>query len=908
MKKFTALTVLFTVLFNMSGCASQPANTPQTGNTSQNQTQAAPELTAQTPTDAQIFANPFTQQFEDTDTQMKSMASNDSYHTVISAGPLYAGKESDQQPGLKRFRELKLALVDQIMQAISKADTDGRTYAVDLKALKDKYIDYLGRTLEQNKKLGSQMKEETKGIIEPEVAYTANFAVYKSTDPSSTDQDSVKALLQYQQVYLTLQNISLLSDDTAQTTGGLLTLQTALQNSGDANMKAIADDIEANSPSMVDSLGQKLSDLQQSAANIDGMLKQIDTAEYYMGQASAQYMQTQLADLNTKLAGLTPNANLTADDIAFMKNLTKYYGDFAGQIKQNLDQVDKSKLLSFATPAPAQGLIPLANAQTSLDPEEGYGSKALGFLTSAAKATYNAGTTAGKFTWNAGKTLISGTKTAIGVTLDTMAATTQSAKDIIGGGLSGDSLHQIGQNIKDNFHQVADNYNEGRSGSDILTTAHDYFDSVEKAGGNLAASAVEKTIGKGWTSWAAGHVGKLTVNLFTSLGKGITAVANKSSTNGEIAEGLLDIACSFIGGSKVIATGSEMLSGSKQLLKNFGEQGFNFIAKTLWAGDVAAAKALREELKLGAKMTAKELEQALFMNASDIAFKEGMVKEMQAAGAKLTQELKGLITGGAKTIAENIPNEIAKNFKEFVKDEFENTLKGLGEGILSGLGDNFTKYFNNVVGNKIDDIIKELTKEAVDSGKIPGLAVIPDINDLAGHWGNGSMVITDVAVTDEFKKKAKDEGCDYTAIEQQKGKSVPLDLLMEPTSATGGNLTIKSSDGKPQIIPFTYADGVITAQYSEQGANINLNMNVSMEDGKIKSSGPMTIDYGNGGLKITASTDASKPAPGEPTPPKPTQPATPPLSPTPAPAPAPTTPANQNPPYPPPAPNDFANT
>jgi len=60
------------------------------------------------------------------------------------------------------------------------------------------------------------------------------------------------------------------------------------------------------------------------------------------------------------------------------------------------------------------------------------------------------------------------------------------------------------------------------------------------------------------------------------------------------------------------------------------------------------------------------------------------------------------------------------------------------------------------------------------------------------------------------------EGCDYSAIEQQKGKSQTMDVNFQPTSANGGNMTIKMSDGKPQSIPFTYEDGVIKASYSDR--------------------------------------------------------------------------------------------
>jgi len=108
------------------------------------------------------------------------------------------------------------------------------------------------------------------------------------------------------------------------------------------------------------------------------------------------------------------------------------------------------------------------------------------------------------------------------------------------------------------------------------------------------------------------------------------------------------------------------------------------------------------------------------MNAEDIAFKEKMVQELKGTGAKLMEELKGLIGEGAETVAENATNGLVKNYEEFVKTQFANSLKGLGDAVVAVLGDDLNKYFNNVVGNGLDDIIKAIIKENADKGKIPG--------------------------------------------------------------------------------------------------------------------------------------------------------------------------------------------
>jgi hypothetical protein len=802
-------------------------------------------------TDEQIAANPFTTKYEYSEPQIKSLTENDTFETITEAGPLYVGNTTYEQPGLKKFQEMKSVLVEKIMKATDQLNVDSESFAKDLKALKEKYTDFLGLALEQNKKLGKAFKELTKDIIEPEVKYTTNFALIASIQPETATNSAVSALLKYQKAYLVLENTELLSQDTANTVNGLLTLATALNNDSSASMKTIGSSIETEVGPMVDTLGVSLAKLQKQQAEIATMFKQIDTAEYYMGMASVQYMEENLPDLETKIATLTPKDNLTAEDIEFIKELTTQYKDFASEIKSELENVDQKTLLAFEDKP--ETFVPLAFAEN-----EGYAQKAFGAL----KSTYEAGKSVGQFTWSTAKSAFNGVKTVAGVTLDTLGAGTKSTADVIYGVANGNSASDITTEIGKNFKQVGQNLKDGKSGSEILKTAGGYFEGAENAGGKAAETLVEKTVGKGWSSWMAGHVGKLTVNMFTSLGKGITKVADTQATTGEILEGTLDIGLSFIGGSKVIVSGSQAMRGSKEAIKLMGQKGINFLGKVLNSGDLKTLRGISSEILSTTKLSGAQIEK-LLSNSLNIEFKEGLQQEIIDIGKKLNEKFMTLIKEGGATLGENATTGAKAAYKEFVQDTFQNSLKGYKDALLGVLGKDFTAYVDNLVANKADDMIKSIIKNYVDKGIIPGILTEPELKDLAGSWDGGNIVIKDVEVSDEFRAKAEKEGCDISEIEKKKGEKQTMKMSLSPTSENGGNMIIKVADGEEQSIPFTYKDGIISGTFSQEGGTMAINLKATEENGSFKTEGSVVVDFGGGGLKMTADASASKPIPGD---------------------------------------------
>jgi|GEM_PF-2152916 len=838
MKKAISFVLLVAIFFPLVACS--PKEAPDGG------------------TIEQVTAKPFSMEYDYSESRIKSLTENDDLITIGEAGPFYAGNAQYEQPLLKKFQALKIAFVNDVMKNVEQLNLDSKAYAVKLKEVKDKYVDVLGQTLEQNKKLGKQMKEVAKGMIAPEVHYTANFVVFDSIGTDSTNP-AASALMKFQKTYLSLSTASLLTEDTANTVGGIMTLQTALQNSSDAALQGIAGSIESDFSASVNTLGEMLASLQEKAQAIGTQLKQIESAEYYLGMASVQYIDENMVTLQPMVDGLAPNANLTADDVAFIKELTANFKDLTATIKEELDAVDKNELLTYVPQN--DPLIPLVYAE-----ESGYGGQALGILSSIGKSAFQGAKTIGKFTWETAKTSYNAATTVAGVTVDTLGAHTKSAADVIYGVANGNTVGEITSEIGKNYTKVGENFKAGKSGSETMKTATGYFEGAEEAGGQAASAVVEKTLGKGWTSWVAGHAGKLTVNLFTSLGKGITKVANTQSTQGEVAEGVLDIGMSFIGGSKVIASGSQVKTAAKEGLKNLGEKGLNFLGQTVFKGDLKALKGMSAEILANTKLTPAQVEQ-LLSNAINIEVKEGIEKELVAASAKINQKFLELFKSGAKTIGENATAGAREAYKEFVEQTFESSLKGLGDSLVAVLGKDFKTYVDNLIANKADDLIKEITKNLIDKGVIPGIPTAPDLKDLAGTWGEGFMTITDIYVAEELKKSPSNpEGCDVSELEAKKGVKQSLEISLQPDSESGGMMTIKMAGDDAKAIPFTYADGVITASLSQDKATVSVNMSVSQEGESFKANGGLEVNYLNGGVKIKADSGASKSVPKPPAP------------------------------------------
>ncbi|MEA3322759.1 MAG: hypothetical protein U9Q12_00910 [Patescibacteria group bacterium] len=161
------------------------------------------------------------------------------------------------------------------------------------------------------------------------------------------------------------------------------------------------------------------------------------------------------------------------------------------------------------------------------------------------------------------------------------------------------------------------------------------------------------------------------------------------------------------------------------------------------------------------------------------------------------------------------------------------------------------KYFSEPDGKKkYEEYIKEEF----------GVGMYPAIEDLKGD-SIGGVTVTDIKITDEFRQKLENgegpEGCDLAALEELKGKENPMKLTFNPTSATGGQVTMNDGDS----MPFSYYDGKIEITIIDDENDMDGKIFIDAtkkEDGTIVLDGKMHVDYMGGDISIKGDVNVQK--------------------------------------------------
>jgi len=161
------------------------------------------------------------------------------------------------------------------------------------------------------------------------------------------------------------------------------------------------------------------------------------------------------------------------------------------------------------------------------------------------------------------------------------------------------------------------------------------------------------------------------------------------------------------------------------------------------------------------------------------------------------------------------------------------------------------------VCDEMDNCPEDLNEDQADADN-DGMGNVcdfdaPHISEIAGTWP-GTITVTEVSITPEFRQRADEEGCDVTEVEESVDKVKPFSITITPTSETGGNIIMSGADTNEQSIPFTYVNGVLKASMSESDASVNINMSFNRN----QSNGTVDLDYLQGSMKVSAKVDVSK--------------------------------------------------
>jgi hypothetical protein len=157
------------------------------------------------------------------------------------------------------------------------------------------------------------------------------------------------------------------------------------------------------------------------------------------------------------------------------------------------------------------------------------------------------------------------------------------------------------------------------------------------------------------------------------------------------------------------------------------------------------------------------------------------------------------------------------------------------------------RYFSEPDGKKqYEDYLKERFK----------IGMYPTIDELAGDW-TGTLTITEVTASEEFKSQGNEEGCDLAALEEMIGKTNPITLNIKPNNKTGGMVTIVT-DEDAQPMPFTYNDGEFEAPIYQDKATGKIHLSATKNDEALAMNGSMYVSYGNDDVKVKATVSVTK--------------------------------------------------
>ncbi len=661
----------------------------------------------------------FTTQTEWTDVDTLALGDNDDFDSILMGGPYYAGRHAYDIPALSEYGALRASTVSRAIE---------QTMAVrDAAIALQKPTTQLQEAVITFTKDATKADKTTKGMMRPVAdafvgARVKEEALKASIDALvvSTDAPLAHAALEYQKTVLALELASTVQSDLARSLGICAHLSSAgLVRSDDVGR--LAGTLDAACEKVA--FSEPLTTLQSTVVTLGDTLDRLDRADALFARATIDAARLQLPDLKAKVDGLQPRDGLDADTIALAKEqLTAIEGALA--------QLDTTLVVPAAM-AHDGGFFPLAYA-------DGYLSSALGLLKSGASVAASATKTAASYTWSGVKLAASATKTTAGVLVDLTKATVDSTTDAILGATNGKSLSDVAATTKGHFTTVAQNFTNGTSGAQVYADAGALLEGVEESGKKLAESAVASTVGSGWTSWIAGHTAKTTIGMFTGFGKGIYKLGNPTSTKGQLAEGALEVGLSFVGGSKVLVKGTQVMKGAPTAMKSVTLKTINVMEKEAAASEIALLKSINAKILKSPKPSAADM-QRLVMNSEAITAKEAVVTSLKAAGTAIDLELAALAKKGGAAIWTNLTTDAAKSFNDFVKESFTRSLSGLLEAARTAIGKSPKEFLNELISEKGDDLIQSIARTAIDG--LPLYGAVDFTGTYTAMWNTGSATM-----------------------------------------------------------------------------------------------------------------------------------------------------------------------
>jgi hypothetical protein len=797
---------------------------------------------------------PFTLDYTLTQADYDFFVGSDTVDTAIVHSPFYAGNQPLPSQNTVEYEAARYKKVGEIMadadalvrsaQAAESAMTTLRsdyvTFMEKLKAAEPKAAEFIGSSLTSITAMG--VKE-----ILAEQGYLALMSAEATTAYVSTMRDYLKVTRATEYGSLTLEDANMIVAHAAY-------ISQVIADDGAEGAKAAAAEFDGKATKDVADAMTALEPVAAGIDRVDQGMKLLASGDYYFSREALGWMASESAKLKPQVDSLAARGDLTQENVDDIKTAYDSFQEWNSALTAELRSLDTSGLVAVAGAAPF-GAMPFVETACAAEGDVLYNPGA-DYASSVAALSKAPETKQGWLgaTWSGVKTVFGAAKTTLGVTLDATAAGVKNIATVGCGIYYGNKPSEIWKEMKDNVKVIGDNYKNGVSGSEIITTAGGYLDQTEDAAGKVIGgwtkSGIESTWGKGkiadGVGWATGGLTKITTGMFTGLAKGIYKVANTKSSTADVASGIVEIGLSCIGGSKVLVKGTQvpgLLKGGYQALKNAGKA---FKSLALSAGDAKVKAALGAEMAeiLANNKLTKEQIGKLISNSVKVEMSEAIAGLMARNRDLYVKAIRDLIAKGGTGLKTNFVGGIKSSIEDLVSKSFAKSLQGVLDAGTTVIGASFSDYIDNLVGSQLDPILTDLINAA--------LAVAPDPDQVDGSY-SGSYVVTKVDIPEEMK--GSEEGAKCAALfKQMEGKKQSMTLKV---SASGGTATMSAGNGS-QKGSCEYSGGAITMSFTSNGTKITFSGNAKLTKEGVTMGGSWSAPYPKTTIVLRGTWSATK--------------------------------------------------
>jgi hypothetical protein len=807
-------------------------------------------------------SEPFTTNYEFDEKALPFFVDNDTTGNIYGSSPFYFGKQPLPFAEGLEYEKVRAAKVEEIKAVAKQIVDEASAGEADAQTAIDALCAYLQVVIKLEPKAEKSVKTALASIAKSRSKQRIDIALYEGLAKQNADNAFAQSMVDYYAVVKAIEvgdSAMTLSLQVATIAAGFYE---ATKDSPVAAVKEAAAKLDADM-AIMDSVMERNRKVLGGMAGVRQGLRQLKAADVRYAKAALAYMAQEIPKIRETLKSVQPNENLPKEILEMSKQHLAYWDGFQKGLSASLDKIPEENLAPVPKAPQAVSLIPDAYASTRSHYEDAYGT---------ASQKINTGWTFGGMLesgWNGVKAVGSGVKTAvhgiqtgIGVGLDTVDAIvqapirigydiyTRNTMDSLAGKKLTDKYPRFNdridnefkndtvREIESDFRQIGKNFDECKSGSEILVTTKRFLDYGEEVISQTAESAAKSQFGEGWTSKGVGLVSKLGAGILTGLGKGAALIGNRQASGSDYVMGGLEFVGVALGGSKMLVKGTQL----PQVAKGAGEVGWlgaqrvwgsvrNWATADLRSDIAAGVKHLRSKIaeatKAGMKEEAEQLTRQLASLSVDVAAEQAFKRATKQAIAEIGVKFKDIIAATGAAMKANANTTMRESLKEFmdgilrrnIQEATEEISKTFGQKAAAAVGGAIDELF----AEGMDDLIKGLVEEA--------MAESPTADEMNGTW-RGSVTITSVTIPPGAQSKNKD--CDFAgALKEMQGKTVPAELSVKIGNSGFGSGTFKmgkAGDNWSVPVEIDYREGALSATGGVKEGSMSLNGNANRAD------------------------------------------------------------------------------